>query len=41
MLFVSVSVGLVGGVLVSLFFKKFKSYNENPIKETSIILIVG
>jgi len=41
LLVLSVVIGIVFGVLLSLFFKKFQSYNENPIKETSIILLCG
>ena len=37
----SVLVGFVFGVGISFFFKKFESYNQFAIRETSIILIGG
>jgi NhaP-type Na+/H+ or K+/H+ antiporter len=37
----SVVVGAAFGLGISVFFKKFESFMNSPIKETSIILLVG
>ena len=37
----SLFVGCVFGFGVSIFFKKFTSLNEYPVRETGIILLAG
>jgi NhaP-type Na+/H+ or K+/H+ antiporter len=37
----STIVGLFFGLALSFFFKKFDHFNKTPIREASIILIVG
>lgn len=37
----SVLIGAFFGLGISFFFKKFNSFNEYPLRETSIILLTG
>jgi len=41
LLFLSLFIGLSIGLLISLFFKNYSSYNNFPLRETSIILLAG